>query len=147
MYSSTAVNLIGRGVTKETDFDRTLPFILPGVKEDGSPNDIQVSATEAYFDNLVGSTTDLAIFDATVIRLRELSLSFALPDKLLSRTPFGSVSFTLSGTNLWYYAPNFPKHVRFDPETSGFGVSNGRGLEFFSGPSSRRMGASLTVTF
>jgi len=147
MYSSTAVNLVGRGVTKETDFDRTLPFILPGVKEDGTPNDIQVSATEAFFDNLVGSGTDLAVFDATLIRLREASLSFYLPQKIIGKTPFGSIAVTVSGTNLWYYAPNFPKHVHFDPDTSGFGVSNGSGLEFFSGPSSRRYGASITVTF
>lgn len=147
MYSSTSVNLVGRGVTKETDFDRTLPFVLPGVKEDGTKNDIQVSATEAFFDNLVGSTNDLGIYDATCIRLREVSLSYNLSEKALAKTPFGGISFTISGSNLFYYAPNFPKYVHFDPETSGFGVSSGRGLEFFTGPSSRRIGASIRVTF
>jgi outer membrane receptor protein involved in Fe transport len=146
-YSSTTVNLVGRGVTEETDFDRTLPMILPGVKQDGTPNDIQVSATAAYFNNLVGSESDLAIYDATLVRFREASLTWTLPDKWLSKTPFGAASLTFSGTNLWYYAPNFPKHVHFDPEAAGFGVSNGRGLEFFSGPSSRRIGGSLRITF
>ena len=147
MYSSTSVNLVGRGVTKETDFDRFLPFVLPGVKQDGTPNDVQVSATSAFFNNLVGSTNDLGIYEATVVRLREASLSYNLPEKMLSKSPFGSVSLTISGTNLFYYAPNFPEYVNFDPETSGFGVSSGRGLEFFTGPSSRRIGASLRVTF
>jgi hypothetical protein len=70
-----------------------------------------------------------------------------MPQEALKKLPFGSVSFTISGTNLWYYAPNFPKYVHFDPETSGLGVSNGRGLEFITGPSSRRIGASIRVTF
>jgi len=70
-----------------------------------------------------------------------------MPAKLLNNTPFGSVSISVSGTNLWYYAPNFPKYMHFDPEASGLGVSNGRGLEFISGPSARRMGASIRVTF
>jgi len=149
MYSSTSSVLLGRGVTKDTEFDRALPYILPGVKEDGSPNNIQISATQAYYSNSVaGSSIDEAgIYDATCFRVREASLSYNMPQNLLKKLPFGSLSFTISGSNLWYYAPNFPKYVHFDPETSGLGVSNGRGLEFITGPSSRRIGASIRVTF
>jgi TonB-linked SusC/RagA family outer membrane protein len=149
MYSATSSVLVGRGVTRDTEFDRALGYILPGVKEDGTPNDIQISATQAYFSNSVaGSAADEpGIFDATCFRLREASLSYSMPQEALKKLPFGSVSFTISGTNLWYYAPNFPKYVHFDPETSGLGVSNGRGLEFITGPSSRRIGASIRVTF
>ncbi len=149
MYSATSSVLVGRGVTRDTEFDRALGYILPGVKADGTPNDIQISATQAYFSNSVaGSAADEpGIFDATCFRLREASLSYSMPQEALKKLPFGSVSFTISGTNLWYYAPNFPKYVHFDPETSGLGVSNGRGLEFITGPSSRRIGASIRVTF
>lgn len=149
MYSATSSVLLGRGVTKDTEFDRAQGYILPGVSASGGANTIQTSATQAYFNNTVagGAADEAGIYDATVIRLREMSLSYNLPEKLLSKTPFGSLSVTLSGSNLWYYAPNFPKYVHFDPETSGFGVSNGKGLEFFTGPSSRRMGISVRVTF
>ncbi len=149
MYSATSSVLLGRGVTRDTEFDRKLPVILPGVKADKTVNDIQISSTEAYFNNTVagGSADEAGIFDATTVRLREASLSYMLPQKILQKLPFGSVSFSLSGTNLWYYAPNFPKYIHFDPETSGFGVSNGKGLEFFTGPSSRRYGATIRVTF
>lgn len=149
MYSATSSVMVGRGVTRDTEFDRALGYILPGVREDGTPNNIQISATQAYFDNSVaGSAADEpGIFDATCIRIREASLSYSMPQEALKKLPFGSVSFTISGTNLWYYAPNFPKYVHFDPETSGLGVSNGRGLEFITGPSSRRIGASIRVTF
>jgi TonB-linked SusC/RagA family outer membrane protein len=146
MYSSTTRSLIARGVTKDTEFDRAAPYLLPGVDANGNPNRVQTSATQAFFNNGFGPD-ESGMFDATLIRLRELSLAYSLPEKLLAKTPFGGVSFTLSGTNLWYNAPNFPKYTNFDPETNGLGVSNGRGLEFITGPSSRRIGASLRITF
>jgi TonB-linked SusC/RagA family outer membrane protein len=147
IYSTTIRSLYARGLTKDTDFDRYLPVILPGVKQDGTVNDKQVSVTDAYFSSIGFGPDDRAIFDGTVVRLRELSLSFALPARLLNKTPFGGVSFTLSGQNLWYYAPNTPKYMNFDPETSGLGAGSYRGFEFITGPSSRRIGGSLRVTF
>ncbi|MEP6728925.1 MAG: SusC/RagA family TonB-linked outer membrane protein [Bacteroidota bacterium] len=149
MFSGTAGALLGRGVSKDTEFDRAASYILPGVLENGQPNNIQISSSQAYYGNSItnGAADESAIFDATCIRLREASLSYSIPTGLLSKTPFGSISISLSGTNLWYYAPNFPKYVHFDPEASGLGVGNGRGFEFLSGPSARRMGASIRVTF
>jgi hypothetical protein len=150
MLAYTPATLIGRGLTRDTEFDRTLPLILPGVKQDGTPNDIQISTSQAYFNNFSGQfagTDDLVVYDATVIRLREASLSYSLPEKWIRNTPFGQVSLNFAGQNLWYNAPNFPKYVNFDPETSSLGVSNVRGLEYLSGPTSRRYGFSVRVTF
>lgn len=149
MLAYTPGTLIGRGLTKDTEFDRYLPLILPGVKEDGTPNDIQISASQAYFNDYSGffGMADLITYDATVVRLREASLSYNLPTTLLAKTPFGSASFTISGQNLWYNAPYFPKHVNFDPEVNSLGVSNGRGYETLAGPTSRRIGASIRITF
>jgi TonB-linked SusC/RagA family outer membrane protein len=149
MLAYTPGTLVGRGLTKDTDFDRKLPLILPGVQADGSVNTVQISASQAYFNNWSGffGMSDLIVYDATNIRLREASLSYSLPAETLKKTPFGSLSLTVSGQNLWYNAPNFPKYVNFDPETSSLGVSNVRGLEYLTGPTSRRIGASLRVTF
>lgn len=149
MLAYTPGTVVGRGLSADTDFDRLLPLILPGVKRDGTPNDVQISASAAYFNNLSGffGVADIITYDATMIRLREASLSYSLPSSVLAKSPFGSLSITLSGQNLWYNAPNFPKFVNFDPETSSLGVSNVRGLEYLSGPTSRRMGVSVRVTF
>ena len=149
MYSGTSGTLLGRGVTKDTEFDRALPYILPGVDNNGKKNTVQISATQAYFTNTVagGAADEASIFDATFVKLREASLAYSLPAKMLEKSPFGSVSISISGSNLWYYAPNFPKYVHFDPEVNGLGVGNGRGLDFLSGPSARRFGASIKVTF
>lgn len=146
MLSLTTASLLARGLTKETDFDRTQPLVLPGVKEDGTPNDIQVSPTTLYFDKYFGPS-EMEVWNATVIRLREISLAYTLPAKWLAKSPFGSISIVASGQNLFYYTPDFPHHIHFDPETSSLGVSNGRGLELLTGPSSKRYGASIKVTF
>jgi TonB-linked SusC/RagA family outer membrane protein len=149
MFSGTSAALLGRGVTADTQFDRFLPLILPGVLENGKPNNIQISSSQAYYGNSItnGAPYESAIYDATFIKLREASLAYSIPASMLSKTPFGSLSLSLSGTNLWYFAPNMPKYVHFDPEASSTGVGNGRGFEAMSGPSARRYGASIRVTF
>lgn len=148
LWSNTVRTMLSRGVTRDTDFDRTLPFILPNtVKQDGTPNDIQQSVDNIYFNSYAFGPNAVAVYDATLIRLRELALNFSLPAKILKNTPFGSASIGFSGTNLWYYAPNVPKHTRFDPESNSLGVGSPKGVELFSGPSSRRMGATLRLTF
>lgn len=148
MFSNTVRTMLSRGTTKDTDFDRTLPFIIPNtVKQDGTPNDIQQSVDNIYFNAYGFGPASVTVWDATVIRLRELSVSYSIPQKLLKKLPFGSASLSVSGNNLWYLAPNFPKYTRFDPESNSLGVGNARGLDLFAGPSSRRIGASLRLSF
>ena len=146
MFAITPQILVARGVTKDTDFDRTLPFIYPGVDENGNKNEFQLSSSTAFFDGSLNADEQY-IFDATVVRLRELALSYSLPQTLLQKLPFGNVALTVSGTNLFYNAPYFPEYTRFDPETSSLGVSSSRGYEYATAPSSRRIGASLRFTF
>ena len=87
------------------------------------------------------------IYDASVIRLQELSLGYTFPAKALDRTPFGSLTITAQGFNLWYDAYNTPAGANFDPNVQGAGVGNSRGFDFLNGPSSRRYGISLKATF
>lgn len=148
VYSRTASNLVGRGVTAETDnFDRRAPYVLDGVDSEGNPNTIQIDATNVFFDNIGFGVDELKVWDGTTIRLNEVSLSYMLPASVLSKTPFGSVSLTASGFNLWYKAVNFPEKLNFDTNAIGTGVGNGQGLDFLSGPSARRYGLSLNITF
>jgi hypothetical protein len=89
----------------------------------------------------------MSIYDATVIRLSEVGLSYTFPKTLLSKTPFGAASLSLTGRNLWYKAPNFPEHTNFDPETNSFGAQNYTGLEYNSVPSVKRYGVNLLLSF
>ncbi|RZS99943.1 SusC/RagA family TonB-linked outer membrane protein [Aquimarina brevivitae] len=147
IYSTTASALLSRGLTTDTAYDRTQTFILPGVKADGSPNDIQIAATDLGFVNSGFFIDEQAVYDATTIRLREISLSYDFPKRFLDKTPFGAVSIRLIGQNMWYKAINFPEGLNFDPEVTSLGVGNGQGFDYLTGPTAKRYGFSLNLTF
>ncbi len=156
MYSSTVQALLARGNTVDTDVDRRIPVIMPnavkqvGVDGDGNPvyapNDIQTYMGDTFFSAYFGASEG-GVFDATVIRLREVSLSYRLPQSVLSKTPFGRIVVTLSGENLFYNAPNFPKGINFDPEVNSLGVGNGRGFDFRTAPTVKKYGLNVNITF
>jgi TonB-linked SusC/RagA family outer membrane protein len=156
VFSNTVTATLARGVTKDPVADRELTFILPGVRQDGVdsegnpryiPNDYQISASDYFFSGYQGATDEPNIFDGSMIRLREVSLAYQLPNTLMSKTPFKRASFAVSGTNLWFEALNFPPNMNFDVDVLGTGVGNGLGFDFVTGPSSKRMGGTLTLTF
>lgn len=151
IYSSTVATLLGRG--NILDFDRTSTYVLPGVKSDGTPNDIQLTAFNYMFNyystgnNISGAIHKNAIWDATHLRLGELTLGYSLPKKWLENTSIGGLSITFIGNNLWYRAFNMPKDARFDPAVSSTGVGNGKGFDFLTNVPIRRYGMSVKLTF
>jgi TonB-linked SusC/RagA family outer membrane protein len=162
--STTIQSLLGRGVTKDTE-DREKTFIIPGFYGDNTgtplldnsgnqiPNTTQISMNELYFSPAGGNTfainsvDEASIYDGTVFRLREASLSYDIPTKALEKTPFGSVSLSIIGSNLWYFAPNVPKYTNFDPDVTSFGSSRLQGIEVSAAPTSKRYGIKLNLTF
>ncbi len=144
--SLTTATMLARGNTRDTDVDRELAFILPGVTSDGNPN-----RTQGYLGSLMFNAYFFAdegtVFDATVIRLRDVSLSYEIPKSALKKLPFGSASIRISGENMFFRAPNFPKYVNYDPEILSTGVSNARGIENITGPTVRKYGVALNMTF
>jgi TonB-linked SusC/RagA family outer membrane protein len=147
IYSTTAATLISRGSTKDTDYDRTGTVVLPGVNQSGNINTTQISYTQYNFDNAGLRIREQGIYDATNLRLREVSLSYSLPKKYLEKTPFGKISISFIGQNLWFKAFNFPKYINFDPEVMSLGVGNGQGFDYLTGPSSKRFGFNFNLSF
>ncbi len=149
IYSLTAASLIGRGtVDADNPIDREANYILPGVFADGTPNNVAISSTEVGFNSFFGGDiNELSVFDGTTIRLQEASLGYAIPKKLLEKTPFGALSFTLSGQNLWFKAVNFPDNINYDTNASSAGVGNGQGIDYITGPSARRYGFTVRASF
>ena len=146
IYSRTTSVLLGRGLTTDT-VDRLNTFVLPGVTADGSPNTVQLNNSRYWFSNVLFGPDELGVFDASTVRLQEISIGYSVPSKVLEKTPFGSLSFNLSGFNIWYEAINIPKGTNFDPNVAGVGIGNGRGFDYLNGPSSRRYGLSVKATF
>ncbi|EAZ82402.1 SusC/RagA family TonB-linked outer membrane protein [Algoriphagus machipongonensis] len=147
VFSNTVTATLARGVTKDPVADREMSFIMPGVKEDGTPNDIQISASDYFFSGYQGRTDEPNVFDGSMIRLREVSLGYELPTSLMAKTPFKRASIAVSGSNLWFKALNFPPNMNYDVDVLGTGVGNGLGFDFVTGPSSRRFGGTVTLAF
>ena len=148
IYSTTTATLMGRGLTTDTE-NRLSTYILPGINiNTGLPNDVQINNSNFYFDNGFASPADeLSVYDGSVVRLREVNVAYSLPSKLLNKTPFGKVTIKASAFNMWYNAYNTPDGVNFDPNTTGLGAGNGQGFEFLTGPSSKRYGMSINLSF
>ena len=162
--STTIESLLGRGVTKDTE-DREKTFVIPGYygNNDGTPlldsngnqipNTTQLSMNELYFSPAGGNTfainsvDEANIYDGTVFRLREISLTYDVPSKTLDKTPFGKISLSVLGSNLWYFAPNVPKYTNFDPDTTSYGKSTLQGIETSAAPTAKRFGFKVNLTF
>ena len=149
--SRSVEDLLERGVTRDTE-NREGSFFIPGFLADSGtgelildpsgnkiPNNIQLGAIRTVFSNYYDNN-DLSMWDASVFRLRELSMGYTLTRKKDQKLPFDKIDFTLTGRNLWYVAPNFPKYVNYDPESDG-------GLGRNNVPNTKRFALGITVTF
>ena len=155
MFASTASATIARGTTTDTDYNRDLLVVLPGSKivstdangvNTYAPND-KVQTPSNYGFGTQFFTDEVAMFEVTTIRLREVSLGYSFPKSLLGKTPFKAASIQVNGNNLWFKAVNVPKGVNFDPEVGSQGVDNGLGFDYLTGPSVRRYGVVMKLTF
>lgn len=146
IFSSTTAALIGRGVV-DNGICRECSYILPGVTQTGEVNNVAITSTNLGFDAYLDGANELNIFDGTTLRLQEVNLGYALNAKQLKQLPFGSLTFNVTGSNLWYKAFNFPKNINYDTNASSTGVGNGQGIDYITGPSSRRIGFSIKATF
>jgi TonB-linked SusC/RagA family outer membrane protein len=164
MFSTTAASLLLRGQLKQSE-DREGMRIIPGVLGDPQTykpilddagkevkNTIPMTAFAYHFSNGFGSygADETNIYEITTIRLREMSLGYVVPKAFLKQTlPFiGNLRVSVSGRNLWFYAPNMLKGLNFDPEVlSNFADSNIQGFDLGAAPSTRRYGVNLSVSF
>ncbi|PTQ99780.1 TonB-linked SusC/RagA family outer membrane protein [Mucilaginibacter yixingensis] len=146
-FSGTVANLRSSGLAAETGGDRT-PFVDPGVNlVNGAyvPNTTKVSSVQAYWVNQASvSNTEGDVFDAGFIKLRQVSLSYAIPKSVLGKSFIKKLQIGAEGTNLWLIKSHVP-HV--DPESNFFGAgSAGEGVEFNSIPTARVIGINLRAT-
>jgi len=155
VYSYSITTLLARGVTKDTE-DREHSFVIPGYYGDPNTEEplldaegTQVSMNDLYFGETfaINSAGEWNVYDATVLRLREIAFGYDLPKKLLSKTPFGMINISFTGRNLWFYAPNMPEYTNFDPEVNAYGATNVQGVEYTIAPSVKRYGVNLKFTF
>lgn len=161
LYTNTVQSLLGRGVLKLTE-DREMNVVIPGVYGDANTlepirteegqkiqNTTMIEQNALWFGNTfaINGLDEYSVFDATWLKLREVSLGYDFPKQWLGNTPIGSASLSLTGRNLWFTAPNMPEGSNFDPEINQFGSSNQQGIEWAGSPSVKRYAVTLRVTF
>lgn len=119
-------------------------IILPGVLEDGSANDIRVSAsTYANPWGYVRTPNKAHVYDASFVKLRNVTLSYDLPERLIQNTFIRKFTISAIGRNLWIIHKNIPYS---DPE-AGLSAGNYRGYQSGAHPTIREIGASIKVEF
>jgi TonB-linked SusC/RagA family outer membrane protein len=100
---------------------------------------------EAYYTAVGGRSgiTEAYMYDATNIRLRELSLGYNLPKDAVNGIGLSSARISLVGRNLFFFRNDAP----FDPDVT-FATGVGfQGVDVFSLPSTRSLGFNLSVGF
>ena len=124
--------IIGKGVVQNTDGSY-------------SPNTTSVTAENWYYSNAFRrDNIEANSFDASYVKLREVSLNYRLSSKFTKVLNMQNLSIGLVGNNLalWTKVPNI------DPETQA--ISGGTllpGFEVLQFPSSRNYGIKLNASF
>ena len=137
MGSIQAGSLAG---TLANTLDGRAGMVAPGVDANGNPG---VETTAQKYWTALGDIAEAWVYDATNVRLRELSVGYKLPRKLLHKTPLQGVKISFVGRNLWMI---HSKTKGFDPE-AGFSTGNAQGFEYGSMPTLRSLGFNVNVTF
>jgi len=118
-------------------------FINPGVNPDGKNNTTRLAASNYGAFGYSRLPNVAFVYDASYVKLRQVSLSYSLPSEILKKTFITGVSLTAVASNLWIIFKNLP-HA--DPE-SGLGAGNLQGYTTGSLPSTRDFSLNLKLTF
>ena len=139
------------GQLAETAIGREEGVIGVGVKNIGTAeapqyvtNDVVVDAQSFMGNHHPRNINEVAIFDASFVKLREVTLGYNLPTGLLERTNFiESAKISIVGRNLAILHRNTP-HI--DPEGDRYG-GNLQGFVYGQLPLTRSVGFNLNITF
>lgn len=139
--SPATVGLNDLGNPKRLPIAQGGGVILGGVTPDGKPNTQRVWISSANSLYLPQSSF---VYDASYIKLREASINYHLPDRLLgSQKYLKGVDFSLIGRNLWLIHKNLPMA---DPEETT-SAGNLQGYQSGAYPTVRSLGLNVKLKF
>ncbi len=129
-YAPTSGGYINEGVN-----------ILP----DGSstPNTTRISATNFKGFGYYYNPNKGFVYDATFVKLREVSLAYSLPSKVFKKCFISGFTIAAVASNPWIIFKNLPYA---DPE-SGLGAGNLQGYSIGSLPSTRDFSLNVKLNF
>lgn len=149
IYSYT--NSVGQesGILAKSLFGREEGIIGDGVVDNGdgtySPNTVKVAPETWYYSGAYPrNNAEVNSFDASYIKLRQLSLGYTFDEDVFQAVGVQKLSISLVGSNLflWTDVPNI------DPESQAlFGGSLLPGFEVTQLPSTKSYGLKLNIKF
>ncbi|MEO6732697.1 MAG: SusC/RagA family TonB-linked outer membrane protein [Ferruginibacter sp.] len=120
MFDVTMRNGIRNGVLKITE-NRYQQVTFNGVMANGSKNIIPVILDENYYRNanLFNNIADVIVQDASWVRLRNVSLGYEIPKRIVSRSGIvKGLTVTVTANNFILHTP----YVGYDPQSTAFGA-------------------------
>ncbi|MFT2007281.1 SusC/RagA family TonB-linked outer membrane protein [Pontibacter sp. 13R65] len=127
-------------------------ILLPGVKEDGSPNDIYAENQDGdgltpfgyAANNYEGAPRAMYVYDGSFVKLREVALSYALPQSVVSKIGFvKGIDLQLIGRNLWI----IHKNMKYSDPEEGLSSGNVRGYQSGAYPAIKTYGFNVRLNF
>ena len=116
-------------------------IIVDGVTENGQPNSIVVSAENYY--HRIYSIAEANVYDASFVKLRELSLNYQLPKTWYSKIGLQGATVGFTARNLWTI---YKDADNIDPE-SAITAGNAQGVEAYTLPTARTYSINVNVKF
>ena len=150
IYSGTNVRMTQAGFTKRSLQGREgeAPLTVTGVSQDGTnfkPFTKTLTPGEArnYWNQLGERAQENFVYDASFVKLRQITLGYNLPKKLWGNAPIRGIMLSFVARNLLILYKNSDN---IDPESS-YTSGNSQGLDYFGMPASRTYGFNLRATF
>ena len=143
IISISEMNATGSGLAKRTaergEADN-YQMVFAGVHEDGSVNTTKISANN-YYGSLLPEDF---IYDASFIKLKELSVGYTFPKSLLKKTPLTSLNVSFVARNLAYLM----KHTPGTSPEGGYDTTMfSQAIDFMAVPYTRTFGFSVNLGF
>jgi len=133
-----------------TDDETSGGVILEGVVNTGTAeepiwveNDFRVPGDDYRVFGWARNPNAGFVYDASYIKLREVVLTYSLPEKVMANSAIKGVSFSLVGSNLWIIMKNLPYA---DPE-AGQSSGNVQGWQSGVMPTTRNIGLTVNLQF
>jgi len=161
-YSFAKNILLFTGGDLETaNFDRTQGYVFPGVTGTGAVNTTPAltgdyAGTLNYFTTTHRAVGEANVIDASALKIRELSLSYALPKKMIEGAGLESFRIGVNARNPFVFLADgkllkakhgIENHGYADPEAANT-TGNAQGIiNIGQYPTTRTLGFTVNLTF
>ncbi len=158
MFSRTKnlMQFTGNGVV--TTYNDRKPFVIPNSVVEVAEGDYQPNETPIYLANSsyqdyfneygAGQGGEFYLIDRSFAKLRNISLSYSFPKKLVKPLSLSGLTMTAFCNNPFIWTAKTNRYI--DPETTSYADDGDLGSQFgelYSNPACRTYGFNINITF